>query len=301
MSAIKKNYSSEVGLTVDNGVAYRLCWREVAVIISGVEVSVISALARCLALPPPVQVLDENPDVEIKQIENAYRVYWGSRQYDLLSDVDLFMMLSTLVPASLMDKSGVQRRMHAAGIHVGGKLVLISGEGHMGKSSITLMARLRGYMISGDDWLLFSDDFAGMLPIPKPLKARMTPNQFALLEEKYDLGPAQFGNVFGETRVLIERDNGFYNDWDKPTPVGALVFLDRTGCGPAEITPVPVRDALPILLSQTILCKNSQTLAGVTFAKTLMDRKVPVYQLNLGGSSPDEALDAILNVELSLE
>jgi len=299
MSDTKQHPSGDAGLLVATGPAYQLAWRDAAVVISGVEASVVSSLARCLALPPPVQVLDAPSDVTITRIESAYRIYVGTRQYDVTCDVDLFMILATLVPASLMDKSGVQRRMHAAGIHVGDKLVLISGEGLMGKSSISLMARLRGYMISGDDWLLFSDDFTSMLPIPKPLKARMTPDQFASLKAQNDLGSAQFGYVFGETRVLIERDEGFYNDWDRPIPVGTLVFLDRTGCGAAEITPMLVRDALPLLLSQTILCKNSQTLAGVAFARQLSERKVPVYHLNLGGSSPDAALDAILNVVLS--
>lgn len=274
--------------------AFRIVWKNVSVVVCGVAPAMVAKLATCLALGGPQPATGEPCDVSVTHAQGKFRITYRTQHHDVASQTDVFMMLATLVPANLMEKAGVTRRMHAAGIRVGDRVVLISGEGHMGKSSISLMAWRRGYQILGDDWLLFSDDFTGMAPIPKPLKARMTAAQFTEFKATTDAGQAVFGNVISETRVLIARDAGFYNDWDRPLPVGALVFLDRDGTDAACMDQMPVKEALPLLLSQTILCKNSKTLAGVAFARALNDRGVPVYRLNLGGSSPDAALDAIL-------
>ncbi|CAN0477817.1 unnamed protein product, partial [Hapterophycus canaliculatus] len=134
-------------------------------------------LSACLGLGLPKPAPAAPCDVRVTPTPGGFRIAYRTQHHDVTSQTDLFLMLATVVPAGLMDKAGVSRRMHAAGIRVGDAVVLISGEGHMGKSSLSLMAWRRGYQILGDDWLLFSDDFTAMAPIPKPLKARMTAAQ----------------------------------------------------------------------------------------------------------------------------
>jgi hypothetical protein len=274
--------------------ALRISWRDVSVVLSGVDRSLADDLAACLALGPPIPAVGGPCDFTVTRSGIAATVLVGARRHDVASQTDLFFLLTTLVPASLMEKSGVSRRMHAAGIRVGEKLLLVSGEGHMGKSSISLVAWCRGFEVLGDDWLLFNNDFTGMSPIPKPLKARMTAEQFAALNAGVGKGAAMFGNLLGETRALIGRGEGFYNQWDKPLPVGALVFLERPDDRGPIMERIAMVDALPLILSQTILCKNSKTLAGVAFVRTLAKRDIPVFRLCLGRSRPEAALDAIL-------
>lgn len=282
--------------------ALRISWRDVSVAFSGVDQSMADDLAACLALGPPVPSSTGPCDITVMRSGAKATVMFGAQHHDVATQTDLFFLLTTLVPANLMEKAGVTRRMHAAGIRVGNKLLLISGEGHMGKSLISLAAWRRGYELLGDDWLLFSDDYCGMAPIPKPLKARMTAVQFSELSVGAEKGSATFGTLLGETRALIGRGKGFYNQWDEPLPVGALVFLERPDDRGPVMDRIEMVDALPLVLSQTILCKNSKTLAGVAFVRALAKRNIPVFRLCLGRSSPDAALEAILEAtEFSLQ
>ena len=272
-----------------------LTWQDVSVVIDGIPVALAAELAQTLALPSPVQGTDTPADITVTRSHGETCVIYGTRRLDVSNDLELFILLATLVPACLMDKVDLSRRLHAAGIRVGKKALLISGEGRMGKSSISLTAWLRGYEILGDDWLLFSNDYLGMFPIPKPLKPRMTAEQFATLKRSPQAENAVFGRLLEETRALIGRQEGFCNDWDKPVPVGAMIFLDRSDREAPKLERIPVSEALSLFLSQTILCRNSQTLAGVAFARALASANIPVFQLDLGASSPDGALDEILN------
>lgn len=274
--------------------AFRISWKDVSAVVSGVDPTMADDLAVCLALCPPTPASEEPRDITVTHSSDSVTVQFGTQRHSVASQTDLFFLLTTLVPASLMEKAGVSRRMHAAGIRVGGKLLLVSGEGRMGKSSISLAAWRRGFDVLGDDWLLFSDDFTGMSPIPKPLKARMTGAQFAALTASAAEMTMTFGSLLGETRALIGRGDGFYNQWDAPLLVGALVFLDRPDDRGPVMERLEISDALPLILSQTILCQNSKTLAGVAFARALSREGVPVFRLCLGQSTPDDALSAIL-------
>ncbi|MEI6534998.1 MAG: hypothetical protein WCN98_06640, partial [Verrucomicrobiaceae bacterium] len=216
------------------------------------------------------------------------------RNHEASNANDLLLLLSTLVPAILMDKAGVSRRIHAAGIRVNDGTLLLSGAGRIGKSTITTEAWERGFQVLGDDWLVFGDDFSGVSPVPKPMKARMTPEQFSALKLRVPGTPIHFGNLFGEGRVVVGRMNGFYNDWDHPLPVSSLVFLECSDDEAPVIERIPTAGALPLILSQTILCRNSVTLAGVAFARSLSARNVPIFRLRLGSSTPEATLDKIL-------
>lgn len=278
-----------------NAPQHRLTWGAVSVVVSGIDAGIARDLAHCLALDPPVQAQETQCDVTVQPTAQGARVSYGPQRHDVPNATDLMLLLATLVPASLMEKAGVGRRMHCAGIRIGDALLLISGEGHMGKSSISLAAWRRGFEVLGDDWLLFSEDFTGMTPIPKPLKARMSAAQFATMTAGGDgLTSATFGGLLGETRALIPRSNGFYNAWDTPMPVGALIFLDRPAGRGLEMEQLNISETLPLILSQTILCENSMNLSGIAFARTLSRREKPVFRLCLGQSTPDGALDAIL-------
>ncbi|MEI6536022.1 MAG: hypothetical protein WCN98_11815 [Verrucomicrobiaceae bacterium] len=267
----------------------RVNWRDVSVNIAGVDRGMADELAAFLALAAPDDIPGEKSDICVTWSDGEACVRLGEMQYSVSSTEDLFLLLNTLVPARLIEMVGVGRRMHSAGVRVGNGLLLLSGEGRIGKSSIMLEAWRSGLEILGDDWLLFSNDFTGMAPVPKPLKPRMTLAQFMEFGR-----PAHFGTLFGETRMLIGRGEGFYNVWDQPLPIGAVVFLESSDDAEPMLERIAVADALPLLLSQTILCGKSQTLAGIVFAKGLAARDIPVFRLRRGKVGPSATFAALL-------
>jgi hypothetical protein len=275
--------------------AFRIEWGAVSVVLSGVRGTVAEDLAADLALAPPVPEVEGQCDITVGDPSiGATLVEFGSKRYAVSSTVELSILLNTLVPALLLERAGVARRMHAAGVRVGDGILLLSGEGRIGKSSLALEAWRRGFELLGDDWLLFSDNFSGVLPVPKPLKARMTPAQFEALTLPAGRASARFGTLFGETRVLIGREYGFYNSWDQPLPVRSLVFLSGRDAPVPALERIVMAEALPLILSQTILCGNSKTLGGVAFARALADRDVPVFRCLRAAALPHELLDVIL-------
>jgi len=267
----------------------RVNWRDVSVNIAGVERGMADDLAACLALATPDEIPGGQCDICVTWSDGEACVRLGERQYAVSSTEDLFLLLNTLVPARLIEMVGVGRRMHTAGVRVGNGLLLLSGEGRIGKSSIMLEAWRSGLEVLGDDWLLFSNDFAGMSPVPKPLKPRMTSAQFMEFGR-----PARFGTLFGETRLLIGRGEGFYNVWDQPLPIGAVVFIERSDDAEPKLERIAIVDALPLLLSQTILCGKSQTLAGIAFARVLAARNIPVFRLCRGTVGSGATFAALL-------
>jgi len=82
--------------------------------------------------------------------------------------------------------------------------------------------------------------------------------------------------------------------WDQPLPVGAVVFLESSDDAEPMLERIAVADALPLLLSQTILCGKSQTLAGIVFAKGLAARDIPVFRLRRGKVGPSATFAALL-------
>ena len=267
----------------------RVNWRDVSVNIAGVDRGMADELAAFLALAAPDDIPGEKSDICVTWSDGEACVRLGEMQYFVSSAEDLFLLLNTLVPARLTEMVGVGRRMHTAGVRVGSGLLLLSGEGRIGKSSLMLEAWQSGLEVLGDDWLLFSTDFTGMSPVPKPLKPRMTSVQFRALGRL-----ARFGTLFGETRLLIGRGEGFYNVWDQPLPIGAVVFIERSDDAEPMLERIAIVDALPLLLSQTILCDKSQTLAGIAFARVLAARDIPVFRLRRGTVGPSATFAALL-------
>lgn len=266
----------------------RVRWRDVSVNIAGLDRGMAEELAECLALTAPDVISGGQCDLSVTWLDGEASVLCGEVRHVVSSAEDLFLLLNTLVPARLIEFAGVARRMHTAGVRLGDKVLLLSGEGRSGKSSVMFEAWRRGFEVLGDDWLFFNIDYTRMSPIPKPLKPRMTPAQFAALDH-----PARFGTLFGETRLLIGRGEGCYNAWDQPLPIGALVFMEGSDDAEPVLERIAVPDALPLLLSQTILCGKSQTLDGVVFARVLAARDIPVFRLRRGTAGPGATFAAL--------
>lgn len=279
----------------------RFSWGSVSVVLCGVSLELAEDVANELGLGPPVSDPESPCDVVVTDCGQGARVVVsGGRQHAVASTIDLVLLLSTLLPALLMDRAGVSRRMHAAGVRCGDGVIVISGEGRTGKSSLALEAWLLGFELLGDDWLLFSEDFSGMLPVPKPLKTRMTLSQFETRTPPGGWKMARFGTLFGETRVLIGRRTGFYNAWEQPLPVRALVFLADPNAAGAPLERISIAEALPLIMAQTILCKNSKTLSGVAFARAVAARKLPVFLCRRGSTEPRALFSEILKGALPL-
>ena len=277
-------------------VVYRFAWQHVSVLVHGIRSDLARKLAKYLAVSVQAQGKGLNADITIlsASAQPCFYVTYHNKQYKVTANIDLLLLLSTLIPACFLDKYRELQRIHAAGILIGDKVLLISGDGGVGKSTIGLSAWLNGYRILGDDWLLMDISRRGVKPVPKPMKPRMDSAQFEELMSRLNHSECDFGTLYGETRALIGRQQNFVNDWATPFSVGAMVFLESYSTASQRMEKVEVRALIPLFLSQTMLCQNSKNLVGIQFAKLLADQKTPVFKFRKGFSSPGDSLNQIL-------
>lgn len=275
---------------------FQFVWNHLIVNLIGVSSEFADKLATYLALPTPEPSTNVNPDINVLVYNGKFKVHYLHKCYHVSNLVDLLLLITTLIPAAFMYKNHEKQRLHAAGLCVGEKVLLLSGDGGVGKSSISLAAWLKGIPLLGDDWLLMDPYNCGVFPVPKPMKPRMDLKQYHSVLKKSEDSQIVFGSLLGETRALIGRQKNFNNNWNISMPIGALVFMEKSNDKTFRLEQVEIASVLPNFLSQTILCERSKNLAGIGFANAMSQKGIPVFKFYLGHSSPEESLTQIFKI-----
>lgn len=270
-------------------------WRTHRVLLSGCTEALAADLSEILALQPCPSRETDVVDITIRGAGTEVEVLYEAMPCRLIGHDALLIHLGTLVSAAFVRKASSPNLLHAAGFLLDGGATLISGPAYFGKSNLSFLAWSRGYQILGDDWLFYSPDAPEVYPLPKPMKPRVHPIDYAAMSALCRERPHFYATFRGEHRLMVGRSDGFYNDWQRPVRIERLVFLDKSPNASSHMSLLNGREALPLLLAQTLLNEATMTLQGVNFAKSLLAANTPLYKLSIGGEAYGEALDLIIS------
>lgn len=169
-----------------------------------------------------------------------------TRTLDAVNAVcDMIAALSRALPAS-------DRRvlcLHAAGVAVGGRLVLFPSTRRAGKSTLSVALAARGHAVFSDDFVPVSRDSAGRIMgrscgvaprLRLPLPATAAPEFRAWFEAQEVIANPQYAYL-----ALTEQPS--YGD---ELPVGALVLLERGEGVSPTLEAIPGQFAMDALLKQ---------------------------------------------------
>ncbi len=196
-----------------------------------------------------LDLASEEPPVTVRRTTDGYTVEsdWLDEPVTGLTDVAAACCALIDVLECLLDEDPSLLCLHCAAAEIGGRLVVITGPSHAGKS--TLAARL-----SAEDLVLYCDD---MLPLdtlgrgiavglgPRlrlPLPPAATPAFRAHVARH--LGPAddRYGYLNAPTVA----------GYGRRAPIGAVVLLDRQPDGPARLRRAKPAEALGFLVQQNL-------------------------------------------------
>lgn len=273
-------------------------WRGHRVVLSGCSQEMSVELSATLALELCQSHDGDIIDIVISCSGSDIDVRYNRSRDRFNNQPDLLIHLATLVAAAFVEKVNFPNRLHAAGFMLGEGATLLSGPAYYGKSNLSFLAWSRGHQVLGDDWLYYSTDSPEVSPLPKPLKPRVRPVDLHAMSALCASRPHTYGSFRGEHRLMVGRSEGFYNNWDRPVHVDHFVFLEKSESATSHIEAIRGRDALPLLLAQTLLDEATMTLQAVTFAKSLLAAGTPIYTLSVGSEAYDEAFDLMVGVLL---
>lgn len=269
-------------------------WRNHRVVMSGCSEALAGELSEILALELCPYREADVVDITITRAGADAEVLYDAVLCRLVGHEALLIHLGTLVSSAFVRKASSPNLLHAAGYLVGEGATLISGPAYFGKSNLSFLAWSRGYRILGDDWLFYSRDAPEVYPVPKPMKPRVHPIDYPAMSALCAGHPHSYGAFRYEHRLMVGRSYGFYNDWDRPVRIDRFVFLDKSPDASSRIGRVNAREALPLLLAQTMLNEATMTLQAVTFAKSLLAAGTPLYKLSIGGEAYSDAFDLMI-------
>ena len=264
--------------------------------VSGCSEELAAEISQVLTLRSCSVSSNVHADINIKESGAAYEVEYLDSASLCQSWHDLVILSATLVVGAFVAKCPSENVLHSAGFIKNGSATLISGSPYAGKSNLTFHAWSRGYQILGDDWLFYDPGLPEVFPIPKPLSPRIVAKELGIYVAKCDSNPYHFGKLRDENRLMIGRSNGFYNSWEKPARIGEIVFIEKSQDEHSSIREIRAKQALPMLLAQTITRKADISLQGVKFAETIAKESIPFFQMKIGKDGFEQGFDLLSSV-----
>lgn len=270
---------------------YRFRWDRYSIVVETADSTFIDKAARYLSLEVPGKADSLNPDIIVSGAHGCIRVNAGQKTLECLSKEGVLIGLTTLISAEFCNKASDQALLHAGAILKDQQAILFSGAAYSGKSTLALNALHRGATVIGDDWLLYEPDKAVVKAVPKAIKPRMNAAQAKEVGRVMPAIQTTFGILNSETRLMVSREEGFFNDYASAVPIRALVFVERGQ--KTSLHSVSKREALRMILEQTLISEQRLQLQGVRLLNTLQhDRQV--CRLVIGDNDSENALELLL-------
>jgi len=117
--------------------------------------------------------------------------------------------------------------VHAAGVDVGGRLVLLVGASGSGKSTLTALLVSRGHRMLGDDVLRFSTQNAFFNVVPRSLKLDV--NSFKYIDIRVSESEYSARGIFLAASTVYVSPVALCTEWEAlPGRPWAVVVLDGT-------------------------------------------------------------------------
>lgn len=173
---------------------------------------------------------------------------------------------------------------HAAAVGTGGRGVLLAGGGGCGKTTTALRCLLQGMDFAGDDRVVVQAD---------PPRVWSLYGSAKIGRESMHLLPELRGRVHFESSVPSEKgllylESGWRDRMIRSFSLRALV-LPRTGePWSGSLKPVGAGEALRTLAPSTLFSQSRDGRKVFLQMATLV-RRIPAYQLSLGGANPAQS------------
>jgi hypothetical protein len=169
--------------------------------------------------------------------------------------------------------------VHAAGVALGGKGLLIPGSSGSGKSTLALALARAGFGFLGDDMLFLVRAGEGLRALAFPEAFDLTDDTVRLFPDLVDLLQVEKQPGWPKRQVRAEERFGAEIVW-QCEPV-ALVFPRVSGSGRSTLTPMDAREALFEILPNILLTEAASSQQHLDALAQLVSR-CACYRLETG-------------------
>lgn len=267
---------------------YRFFSHKVIVACPEADIAAQAALFTALELNPAPD--DAKADITLGMTDGNYLITYRQEKITCASKDDCLINLTTLINAHFFNQATTQPILHAGGFNHPKGAVLFAGAPYSGKSTLALHAWKAGEQLLGDDWLIFDSLQASVSPLPKPIKPRMNTGQKLARTKGLPDSSWIYGQLREEWRLMISRQQGFYNHYYEPLPISALFFISRGNTLTTQAVPLSKADALQSMLTETMLSSARLSLHGVRLLDNLWSEG-KVHQLIIGEDDFETAIE----------
>ncbi|HEX6958047.1 MAG TPA: PqqD family peptide modification chaperone [Ferrovibrio sp.] len=150
--------------------------------------------------------------------------------------------------------------IHAAGISLGGRCLLLPGRSGRGKSTLAAALVGTGLPLLGDDTIVLADhdapagqDDGALQARPLPFAICLKSGSWALLQPRFPqlaLAPIHHRLDGKRVRYLLPPNRALWADPASRQPVGWIVFPDHVPDAEASLAPLPRPEALSRLMAE---------------------------------------------------
>jgi hypothetical protein len=176
------------------------------------------------------------------------------------------------VPSSIIALARGDLSMHAAGVEIGGRAVVLAGPSRYGKTTLAAAFAAAGHRLLTEDMTRCTLGGGAAAVYPGPAVVRLRPD----VVEGFHLA--------GETTIVTERERTFVilersvRGTGEAVPLAAILFL-RNEADRLELAPVSTADAIRDLWTLSFTLPEDASRAAVFEHVTDLVAKVPVLDL----------------------
>ncbi len=176
--------------------------------------------------------------------------------------------------------------LHAAGVALGGRCLLLPGPSGAGKSTLAAALALDGLPLLGDDTIVLAQD--PVLARPLPFSICLKPGAWRLLRHRLpglSLQPTYTRPDGKRVRYLAPSCNDGAIHTGTSMPVGWIVFPCRAEAAPTELVPISRVEALDRLLGEC--CPLGDALDAASVARLVgWISEIPCFELRFSALAP---------------
>lgn len=285
---------SELGLLDDAGLSLGAASAPATYALLGtrfrLQTTIPDVLEQLTPLLAPLQAAPEGDALMLQLVATpaGYELRLADR---VIETCDLRRQVVPMVKTGLIELALELSRdfcaIHAAGVSISGRALLMPAESGSGKSTLSAALVAAGYPLFGDDTVVLARDT--LEARPAPFSICLKSGAWSLLRDRFaqmDRLPAHH-RLDGKLVRYLTPDPACWLADDCRQPVAWLVFPCREPGRRAELTPLPRPEALTRLLMQCLPLDGGLDPDKVTRLVDWM-RRVDCYELHF--DALDEAV-----------
>jgi hypothetical protein len=210
---------------------------------------------------------------------NSRRVHVSYSQAEAGDSWLLSHPFFTIPLAELLKRMGLYM-VHAAGLSVAGKGLLVAGQSGAGKTTLAIALVRAGFGFLADDTVFLSSGERGLRILAFPDEVDVTPHTLEFFPELQPMSPAPKLNPRLKQAVCVTTTYGVRPCWECVPEV--IVFPRRGQSGRSMLSPMPKAEALLELVCNVLRTDARSSQAHLDALAELV-RKSRCFRLQTGG------------------